>query len=70
MRRIIRTQVVVPAIQSTPVAADSVATIAHRAFSHAGTILIPDRAPSKGLSPAFFPQLSPAPIYSSGRSRP
>ena len=58
MRRIIRPQVVVPAIQSAPYAADSVATIAHLAFSLAGTILIPDCAPPKRLSPAlFFPQL-------------
>ena len=45
MRRIIRTQVVAPAIQSAPVATHSVATIAHLAFSLAGTILIPDCAP-------------------------
>ena len=70
MRHIIRPQIVAPAIQSAPVAADSVAAIAHRAFSLAGTILIPDCAPSKGLSPALFPQLSTAPIHSSGRSRP
>ena len=44
MRRIIRPRVVVPAIKSAPVAADSVATIAHLAFSLAGTILIPDCA--------------------------
>ena len=42
MRHIIRPRVVAPAIQSTPVAAHSVATIAHLAFSLAGTILIPD----------------------------
>ena len=70
MRRIIRPQVVAPAIQSAPGATHSVATIAHRAFSLAGTILIPDCARSKGLSPALFPQLSTAPIHSSGRSRP
>ena len=70
MRHIIRPQVVAPAIQSTPVAADSVATIAHLAFSLAGTILILDCAPPQRLSPALFPQLSTAPIHSSGRSRP
>ena len=70
MRRIIRPRVVAPAIQSAPGATHSVATIAHRAFSLAGTILIPDCARSKGLSPALFPQLSTAPIHSSGRSRP
>ena len=70
MRRIIRTQVVAPAIQSAPNATHSVATIAHLAFSLAGTILIPDCAPPQGLSPAFFPQPPPAPIHSSGRSRP
>ena len=56
-RRIIRPQVVVPAIQSAPVAAHSVATIAHLAFSLAGTILIPDCAPPMRLSPTPFPQL-------------
>ena len=70
MRHIIHPQVVVPAIQSTPIAAHSVATIAYLAFRLAGTILIPDCAPPQRLSTAFFPQLSPAPIYSSGRSRP
>ena len=70
MRHIIRPQVVAPALHSTPVATHSVATIAHLAFSLAETILIPDCAPLKRLSPAFCPQLSPAPIYSSGRSRP
>ena len=70
MRHIICPQVVVPAIQSTPTATHSVATIAYLAFSLAGTILIPDCAPPQRLSPALFPQLSPAPIYSSGRSRP
>ena len=70
MRIIIRPRVVVPAIHSTPVATHSVATIAHLAFSLAGTILIPDCASPQRLSPAFFPQLSPAPIHSSGRSRP
>ena len=70
MRHIIHPQVVVPAIHSTPVATHSVATIAHLAFSIAVTILIPDCAPPKRLSTAFFPQLSTAPIYSSGRSRP
>ena len=70
IRRIIRPRVVAPAIQSAPVATHSVATIAHLAFSLAGTILIPDCAPPQHLSPAFFPQLSPAPIHSSGRSRP
>ena len=69
MRRIIRTQVVAPAIQSAPVATHSVATIAYLAFRLAGTILIPDCASPQRLSPALFPQLSPAPIYSSGRSR-
>ena len=63
-------RVVVPAIKSAPVATHSVATIAHLAFSLAGTILIPDCAPPMRLSPALFPQLPPAPIYSSGRSRP
>ena len=67
IRRIIRPQVVAPAIQSAPVATHSVATIAHLAFSLAGTILIPDCAPPQRLSPAFFPQLPPAPIHSSGR---
>ena len=70
MRCIIRPRVVVPAIQSAPVATHSVATIAHLAFSLAGTILIPDCAPPMRLSPAFFPQLPPAPIHSSGRSLP
>ena len=70
MRRIIRPLVATPAIQSTPIAAHSVATIAHLPFSLAGTILIPDCAPPKRLSPALFPQLPAAPIYSSGRSRP
>ena len=70
IRRIIRPQVVTPAIQSAPDATHSVATIAHLAFSLAGTILIPDCAPPMRLSPALFPQLSTAPIYSSGRSRP
>ena len=42
MRHIIHPQIVVPAIQSTPIAAHSVATIAHLAFRLAGTILIPD----------------------------
>ena len=42
MRHIIRPRVVAPAIQSAPYAADSVATIAHLAFSLAATILIPD----------------------------
>ena len=70
MRRIIRPQVVAPASHSAPVATHSVATIAHLAFSLAGTILIPDCAPPQRLSPAFFPKLPPAPIYSSGRSRP
>ena len=45
MRHIIRPRVVAPAIQSAPVATHSVATIAHLAFSLAGTILIPDCAP-------------------------
>ena len=67
MRHIIRPRVVAPAIHSTPVATHSVATIAHLAFSLAGTILIPDSAPPQRLSTAFFPQLSPAPIHSSGR---
>ena len=70
MRHIIHPQVVAQAIQSTPIAAHSVATIAYLAFRLAGTILIPDCTPPKRLSTAFFPQLSPAPIYSSGRSRP
>ena len=70
MRHIIRRRVVVPAIQSAPVATHSVATIAHLAFSLAGTILIPDCAPPQGLSPALFPQPPPAPIHSNGRSRP
>ena len=70
MLRIIRPQVVAPAIQSTPVATHSVATIAHLAFSLAGAILIPDCPPPMRLSPALFPQLSTAPIHSSGRSRP
>ena len=70
MRHIICPQVVVPAIQSTPIATHSVATIAHLAFSLAVTILIPDCAPPQRLSPAFLPLLPPAPIYSSGRSRP
>ena len=70
MRRIIRPQVVAPAIQSAPVATHSVATIAHRAFSLAGTILIPDCAPPMRLSPALFPQPPPAPIHNSGRSWP
>ena len=70
MRHIIRPRVVVPAIQSTPIATHSVATIAHLACSLAGTILIPDCASPMRLSPAFFPQLPPAPIHSSGRSRP
>ena len=70
MRRIIRPRVVAPAIQSAPVATHSVATIAHRAFSLAETILIPDCAPPQRLSPALFPQPPPAPIHSSGRSRP
>ena len=69
MRRIIRPRVVAPAIQSAPVATHSVATIAHLAFSLAVTILIPDCAPPKRLSTAFFPQPPPAPIYGSGRSR-
>ena len=70
IRHIIRPRVVAPAIQSTPIATHSVPTIAHLAFSLAGTILIPDCAPPQRLSPALFPQLSPAPIHSSGRSRP
>ena len=70
MRRIIHPRVVAPAIQSTPVATHSVATIAHLACSLAGTILIPDCASPQRLSPALFPQLSPAPICSTGRSRP
>ena len=70
IRHIIRPRVVAPAIQSAPYAADSVATIAHLAFSLAGTILIPDCAPPQRLSPALFPQPPPAPIHSGGRSRP
>ena len=70
MRHIIHPQVLAPAIQSTPIATHSVATMAYLAFSLAVTILIPDCAPPQRLSPALFPQLSPAPIYSSGRSRP
>ena len=70
MRRIIRPRVVVPAIPSAPNATHCVATIAHLAFSLAGTILIPDCAPPQRLSPALFPQPPPAPIHSSGRSRP
>ena len=70
MRRIIRPRVVAPAIKSTPDATHSVATITHRAFSLAGTILIPDCAPPMRLSPALFPKLPPAPICSCGRSRP
>ena len=67
---IIRPRVVAPAIPSAPNATHSVATIAHLAFSLAVTILIPDCAPPQRLSPALFPKLSPAPIHSSGRSRP
>ena len=70
MRIIIRPRVVAPAIQSAPNATHCVATIAHLAFRLAGTILIPDCAPPQRLSPALFPKLSPAPIHSSGRSRP
>ena len=51
-------RVVAPASHSAPVATHSVATIAHLAFSLAGTILIPDCTPPQRLSPAFFPQLS------------
>ena len=70
MRHIIRPRVVVPAVKSARVATHFVATIAHLAFSLAGTISIPDCAPPMRLSPAFFPQLPPAPIHSSGRSLP
>ena len=70
MRHIIRPRVVASPIRPTPGATHYVATIAHLACSPAGTILIPDYAPPQRLSPAFFPQLSHTPIYSSGRSRP
>ena len=70
MRIIIRPRVVAPAIQSAPIAAHSVVAMPHRAFRLAGTILIPDCAPPQRLLPALFPQLSPAPIHSSGRKLP
>ena len=61
MRRIIRPQVVAPAIQSTPIAAHSVATLAHLAFSLAVTILIPGLRPA----PAPFARVLPAALASS-----
>ena len=51
MRRIIRPRVVVPAIPSAPVAADSIASMLYEGSRPSGTFLIPDCTPAEHPNP-------------------